>query len=345
MNLFPIKEGTKWGYIDQKGNIAVAPAFEEAVNFSEGLAAVKIKGKYGFIDEKGKMVIEPAFDFVNEGEGFSEGYAAVGMYFNKSKSKHGWNYIDKKGSLLFQKYFFEARAFSEGWALVDERADALTPRQYTFINAKGEKLTPEHYLNATRFSEGLAGASDPATNLMGFINSQGKWVIKPQFKMALAFSDGVASVLTPQNIVQYIDKNEKVLCTYPIPYLSITDYSCGLIAFPSKENSLIKGYMDKKGKVVIEPKAGLGGQFFEDMAVISQNNYDQLAALFQRGGNYGYINTKGEVVIPPVFFSAENFHNGLARVYPDPQRENDFGYIDKHGKWIWQPTKKFTSEF
>ena len=45
----------KWGYIDQQGEVAIAPQFDYAADFSEGLAAVQQDGRYGYIDTDGKL--------------------------------------------------------------------------------------------------------------------------------------------------------------------------------------------------------------------------------------------------------------------------------------------------
>ena len=58
--------GDKWGFIDTKGQYVINPQFDNAGEFSEGLAPVEIGGKYGFIDTKGQYVINPQFD--NAGE-------------------------------------------------------------------------------------------------------------------------------------------------------------------------------------------------------------------------------------------------------------------------------------
>ncbi len=55
----------------------IAPTFEEADSFSEGLARVKTGGKWGYIDKQGKLVIEPKLD---EAERFSDGLALVRTY-------------------------------------------------------------------------------------------------------------------------------------------------------------------------------------------------------------------------------------------------------------------------
>jgi hypothetical protein len=41
--LAAVKVGEKWGYIDKVGNIVIAPKFNDADWFSEGVAAVGIQ--------------------------------------------------------------------------------------------------------------------------------------------------------------------------------------------------------------------------------------------------------------------------------------------------------------
>ena len=57
-----VRIGSLWGYIDTWGKVIIAPRFEDALEFSGGLAAVMVGEKVGFIDAKGEMVIEPQFD-------------------------------------------------------------------------------------------------------------------------------------------------------------------------------------------------------------------------------------------------------------------------------------------
>lgn len=77
---------TKFGYIDEKGQVVVPAKFDRAQDFSEGLAAVAFNagGKskhelekprhWGYIDKNGKSVIAPQF---RRARPFSGGLAAV----------------------------------------------------------------------------------------------------------------------------------------------------------------------------------------------------------------------------------------------------------------------------
>ncbi|MFM6400151.1 MAG: WG repeat-containing protein, partial [Planktothrix sp.] len=59
-------------------------AHEETANFSEGLAAVKIKQKWGYINQKSLINIPLQFDSANE---FNQGLAGV-------RIKDKWGYIN-----------------------------------------------------------------------------------------------------------------------------------------------------------------------------------------------------------------------------------------------------------
>jgi hypothetical protein len=48
--------------VESNGTVRVAPRFDQASNFAEGLAAEREKEKWGYIDTLGRMVIEAQFD-------------------------------------------------------------------------------------------------------------------------------------------------------------------------------------------------------------------------------------------------------------------------------------------
>jgi WG containing repeat len=79
------------------------------------------------------------------------------------------------------------------------------------------------------------------------------------------------------------------------------------------------GFIDKTGKVVIEPQFYWVEEFSEDLASFEIED-----------GKHGYIDETGKVVVEPVFDRAEDFSEGLAPVAKDFK----WGYIDKSGKIV-----------
>ena len=75
-------------------DMAIQPQFDEATDFSEGLAAVKIGGKWGFVDKSGKFVI-PLGDY-KWVKPFQNGLSRVGF------PGDGWGYIDQKGKTIWK---------------------------------------------------------------------------------------------------------------------------------------------------------------------------------------------------------------------------------------------------
>ena len=79
----------RWGYVNPSTGYQVIKArYDQALPFSEQLAAVCSDGKWGFINRTGRTVVKCKYDFA---ESFYRGYAVV--------RKDGlWGAVDKKGN-------------------------------------------------------------------------------------------------------------------------------------------------------------------------------------------------------------------------------------------------------
>ena len=74
------------------------------------LAGIQIEKRFGYIDKQGKTAVRPLFA---SGTGFSDGYAAV-----ETPSCCGgkWIYLDRRGLMIPNLFFLQAKRFSEGLA-------------------------------------------------------------------------------------------------------------------------------------------------------------------------------------------------------------------------------------
>jgi len=123
--------GGKWkrtdrlsGFVDKKGDLSIPPNYHHVIEFSDELAALKVKNKWGFVDEKMKEVIPFKYDGAGT---FSEGLARV-------KLKKKWGFIDKTDRLKIPFIYDEAGDFSEGQARVKLNA------QWILIDTTGKEI-------------------------------------------------------------------------------------------------------------------------------------------------------------------------------------------------------------
>lgn len=104
IQLYPIKDGDSYGYINKFGKIIINPQFEDAKDFKDGYARIKISGKYGFIDKTGRIIINPQFKDLQD---FSEGLARI-------KVDEIFGFIDKTGKIVIRPQFEKVENFSGG---------------------------------------------------------------------------------------------------------------------------------------------------------------------------------------------------------------------------------------
>lgn len=82
------------------------------------------------------------------------------------------------------------------------------------------------------------------------------------------------------------------------------------------------GYMDSTGKVAIAPKYLRASRFFDDLALVADDN-----------NKIGYINREGKMAIEPKFDAAAPFHEGYAAAFEGTKA----GLINKKGDWVLSP--------
>jgi len=130
--LNPLRLIRRYGYIDESGEFAITPQFDEAKPFSDGLAKVWKDDKATYIDTAGKTVIDVTqYHYTGD---FSEGLAFVAEPVERG-GKIG--YIDRKGKTAIRPQFDSAGGFHHGLARV-----TLGDRweEYDTPGGKGKRL-------------------------------------------------------------------------------------------------------------------------------------------------------------------------------------------------------------
>lgn len=337
---FRIVVNGKYGFCDKDGRIVVEPRYDYATDFSEGLARVFIgktsdcsedfSGKWGFIDKDGNVVIKIQYDFL---ENFSKGLAFVWI-------GDRMGFIDKTG-----KFMKKPLEYSDGLAMKSGK-----DYKYGFVNKEEQFVINPQYYDAGDFSEGLARVQ---MEKWGYIDHRGRYVIQPQYDEAGDFSEGLAKVAIKNGYTSsgddvynygFIDKNGNFVISPKYNYAE--DFSNGLA-------KVFIGEVDYIGW-----KTGKWGVINKEGTVVANIKYDDLGdfsdglAYAKIGGRYGFIDEKGEMVIPPQFevpiclfsydcWGSMNFSEGLARVFV----KGKYGFIDKKGGFVTEPKFENATDF
>ncbi len=319
-NLAPVMLGGKWGYVDRTGNKVVDSIYYNASSFdSAGLAIVEGDERPYYINEDGKKAFDITYDMLGS---FNEnGYAVVTI-----KEKFG--VIDKKGNEVIAPTY--ERDFS-----VDSNNHAVVSLndKYGVIDIKGNVLVPIEYdhiiptvamFDSAELNSTFAKAffiinvadilkkydvfdnNDVAIAVKngkaGLINSKGEEVIKPQYeRVQLYRKDGVVLVSDGKMYSFYDVKGNKLMNGEK--YEKTNGFSNGLAAVCKNGKW---GYVDKKGKFIIEPA-------YEYALSYADNGM----AVVQKDKKFGYVNENGENVIGFKYTQADSYVGNIAKVLDD----------------------------
>ena len=200
----------KSGFIDKKGTMVIgrtrkpvmigkriftSPKFDEAGDFSESLAPVRVGAKWGYVNKEGQFAIQLQFKGAKM---FSDGLAPVTYDGLK------WGYLNKAGKLVIQPQFADAGSFSEGFAPIAVYRSGYA-KEWGFIDSEAHIVIAPQFYGAEEFHEGLASIFEPKRGGFGFIDTAGREIIKPQFDGVGRFVGGIAWVSTPKDKGGYID--------------------------------------------------------------------------------------------------------------------------------------------
>ncbi len=292
-------EDSKYGYINKKGEFKIAPQFEEAASFSEGLAAVKISEKWGYIDTSGELVIPAKFDAATR---FLEGLAYVviaqkGGYIDKSgelviparfdaagifseglaavKISEKWGYIDKSGELVIPAGFDDVKYFSE------DRAAVKISERWGYIDKSGELIIPAKFDDVKYFSEDRAAVK--ISGRWGYIDKSGELVIPARFEHVQRFSEGLAAVSDNPSMHDNVQEHQKNKGEFDRRY-------------PLRWESYHSrwGYIAKNGLFVTPLTYWIADNFLEGIAAVKDGDS-------MPHDTFGFINTEGKFVIEPSF--------------------------------------------
>ncbi|KGP74423.1 WG repeat-containing protein [Pontibacillus yanchengensis] len=241
--------------------------FPAPINSKEG-------ERWGYIDARGDFRIQPQFGRANDFQ--KNGLAIV------EDENGNYGVIDTKGQFIVKPEYQYIAPYQDGRAVVSDQ------NGYGVIDEKGNVLTNKYYSFIGSYQDDVAVFSQQKEEgtLYGYLNKKGEEVIPAQYLLAEDFKERKALVKIHENQYALLNKEGKLLYTYPYPYVG--QRGDGLLVF-QRETDGKYGYINEKGKVILEPQYD-GAQAFRDGRAVINRIDDYLYY-------YGLINKSGKKIL------------------------------------------------
>lgn len=283
------------------------------------LYRITVRGKDGFIDSEGRVVVEPRFE------------ECLIMKDGRSVFRQGGTFgvIDDRGEVVSPAIWDSADlCYQDGLLLVAREG------RRGFIDRKGRVAIEPRFAAAQFFVDGHAPVMDAEDwggdgdvhddCLWGYIDREGNFMIPARFRWADYFSEGIALVGFPAcagDARKQPPRTEEKDGNRGEPRRDSSADACVIdfmnFIFRAGANGGV-GFIDKRGQPIFD-------QVFE-----GANHFHSGLAAVRLRGLWGFIDRRGEFVIPPIFYDIGfSFSEGLA-----PARFEvpwgPWGYIDRN---------------
>ncbi len=317
-------ETERWGFIDKMGNEVIPCKYQYIpCEFEGGVAIVcNPDDTRQIIDREGNVVAP--FDYIYMGSGFSDGLIAFVKVNEMDGDEIDWAHFGKVG-------------------FIDTTGKVVIPADKFDVMMGEGPIIPD-------FSEGLCRQFDPENNSTKFFDKTGKVIFEVKGSSD-DFHEGLAAVGKDISEseddymwrIGFVDKTG--FETIPFIFNSVGQFSEDL-CWAQTDNTC--GFINKSGKYELtgDWKTLVLYEDTEGQEDLSPTFSEGLAWVCNQNGKFGYIDTKGNVVVPfryePGYDEPDgwytqqpcyDFHNGIARVW-DKATEK-YGYIDREGKEVF----------
>lgn len=184
---------------------------------------------------------------------------------------------------------------------------------------------PAAYASAGAFNGGLAPVC-VADHRCGYIDTKGKTVIPAVYLNAYAFNGVIAVVETPAGF-RLIDRQGRPLIDLPA-YAQVSPFQEGLAQVLVMDDDGVSSRRTltarKKGYIDLYGEEAIPPRYYE----ASEFREGLAAVALTPTSRYGFIDAHGDAVLPPAYDEAQPFSEGLAAV----RKDGRWSFIDKKGK-------------
>lgn len=266
-----------------------------------------------------------------------------------------WGYIDPTGAFAIPPQYERCEPFTP-----DGLASIKVDDAYAFIGPNGERLATRvgNFSLMSVLGFGVVGFEEGLVPVdvggLGFMDTKGELVIPARYSWVSSFDDGLAAARGPDGFVVLDPKgNETPVVAGDL--VELRRFSEGMAPFRTKKKRF--GFIDRSGRVAIEPRFRQVGHFSEGVAwarnddkrvgyidpagnwvvqpiyQAAEPHSDGLGRVRNAEGAWLFVTTDGKEVLPPRVDALKDFTDGLARA----RSGSRWGLIDTSMQWVVQP--------
>jgi len=275
------------GLLDARGKVLIPPSLRDIGEFGDGLAPARGTGSedYGYIDAAGKWVIEPRYFGARP---FQGGIAQV--IHNPKKGDHLLTeFIDVRGKRAIPGEFLLSSSSApsvNGLSLVEVAVGGEA--HSALINRRG------HYIVPPRKDQSIQLEKDGSIvvqrgNRHYLVDSQGKTLLEVNGEEAMIRSvgEGLAFFERPGQGVGLVDaRTGRIIVAPRRNWVWVGEFNEGLanLRVLVGGDDVSEGYINRQGKMVIEPRFRSASPFRGGLAIASEA--DGREGLIDRAGNW-----------------------------------------------------------
>ena len=348
-DFFITKLGKNYGVLNDQGQKIVDFSFESITktannNFIVTKNINNVKSTVGLISSKGEGILEAIYTYISEVDATT---------FNVTLNNQCY-LIDQSGTVISQKYtsldplsyvsstnLYLKAGLKNKQGLINKKGEVVIPLLYESLNEAGDYII-------------VSNTIPKVGSRYGIIDQKGKVVLELKYKSIYFCGNNLFSINT-NNLPKSTVNDCKLYSLTSNSFLtkdsfdSINQVENGLLMV--EKNELV-GYINELGETVVSPvyqpyygeergTGGDGGDGGEEKCYVGLNSDENIAnndiynktelLLVQLDEKIGYINFKGEIIIPIIYTYGSNFYKGMASVSDENQNKS---IIDTKGKVI-----------